>query len=87
MCTTTRRYRASKPQTMSGETKEDSKPLNDTPSNEGVVDKGEVNTSTNFQCVKSIQESSASLLRMVSKVDFHDFISNIISLYHKRWFI
>ena len=66
---------------MSGETKEDSKPLNDTPSNEGVVDKGEVNTSTNFQCVKSIQESSASLLRMVSKVDFHDFISNIISLY------
>ena len=66
---------------MSGEPKEDSKPLNDTPSNEGVVDEGEVNTSTNFQCVKSIQESSASLLRMVSKVDFHDFISNIISLY------
>ena len=67
---------------MSEETKEDSKPLNDTPSNEGVVVKGEVNTSTNFQCVKSIQESSASLLRMVSKVDFHDFISIIfISLY------
>ena len=66
---------------MSEETKEDSKPLNDTPSNEGVVDKGEENTSTNFQCVKSIQESSASLLRMVSKVDFHDSISNIISLY------
>ena len=66
---------------MSGGPKEDSKPLNDTPSNEGVVDKGDVNTSTNFQCVKSIQESSASLLRMVSKVDFHDSISNIISLY------
>ena len=66
---------------MSEETKEDSKPLNDTPSNEGVVDKGDVITSTNFQCVKSIQESSASLLRMVSKVDFHDSISNIISLY------
>ena len=66
---------------MSEETKEDSKPLNDTPSNEGVVDKGEVNTSTNFQCVKSIQESSASLLRMVSKVDSHYFDSIISSLY------
>ena len=66
---------------MSEETKEDSKPLNDTPSNEGVVDEGEVNTSTNFQCVKSIQESSASLLRMVSKVDSHYFDSIISSLY------
>ena len=51
---------------MSEETKEDSKPLNVTPSDEGVADKGEINPSTNFQCVKSIQESSASLLRMVS---------------------
>ena len=63
---------------MSEETKEDSKPLNDTPSNEGVEDKGEISTSTNFQCVKSLQESSASLLRMVSKVDY--MIFSIISL-------